>query len=112
MRTQSDRMVHFHSANDAHYSRLGFGSLSDRQPFDTAFPFVVTPPLIDPDPIFTPDDIMGGTRPDGPDAGNEPEEEPAVCPQGWTATPIPGKCCPYKTVWDGERCKRGPEPRL
>src|SRR4029078_6395600 len=27
------------------------------EPFESAFPFVVTPPQFDPDPIFTPDDI-------------------------------------------------------
>ncbi|MES0385421.1 MAG: hypothetical protein ABUJ98_12635, partial [Hyphomicrobium sp.] len=40
----------------------------------------------------------------------EPEEEPTVCPQGWTPTPIPGKCCPYKTYWNGARCTRDVEP--
>jgi hypothetical protein len=40
----------------------------------------------------------------------EPEEEPTVCPQGWTPTPIPGKCCPYKTYWNGARCTRNVEP--
>jgi FecR-like protein len=46
-------------------------------PFDAAFPFVVTPPQIDPDPVFTPDDIVGGSSPDAPanDNGSEPEQD-------------------------------------
>jgi len=52
---------------------------------------------------------MGGEEP--PLAPKPPEEpEPTVCPQGWTKTPIPGKCCPHGTAWDGERCKRGETP--
>ncbi len=39
----------------------------------------------------------------------EGEKEP-VCPTGWTKTPIPGKCCPHGTSWDGESCKRGGAP--
>ena len=36
--------------------------------------------------------------------------EPTPCPQGWSRTPIPGKCCPPRTTWDGKRCKRSVEP--
>ncbi len=35
-------------------------------PFKTAFPFVVTPPEVDPEPVFTADEIVDGTLPDGP----------------------------------------------
>ncbi|WP_119272768.1 DUF11 domain-containing protein [Taklimakanibacter deserti] len=33
-----------------------------------------------------------------------------ACPQGWSRTPIPGKCCPPNSGWDGERCKRDVKP--
>jgi len=29
-----------------------------------------------------------------------------ACPQGWSRTPLPGKCCPPRSSWDGERCTR------
>ncbi len=35
---------------------------------------------------------------------------PPSCPQGWSRTPVPGKCCPPRTGWDGKRCKRGETP--
>jgi len=35
---------------------------------------------------------------------------PPACPQGWSPTPVPGKCCPSGSAWDGERCKRGVTP--
>ncbi|WP_119391985.1 hypothetical protein [Taklimakanibacter lacteus] len=28
------------------------------------------------------------------------------CPQGWSRTPIAGKCCPPNSRWNGERCSR------
>jgi hypothetical protein len=31
---------------------------------------------------------------------------PALCPQGWSKTPVAGKCCPPNSGWDGTRCKR------
>ncbi len=45
-----------------------WASLSDKDdvPFDSAFPFVVDSPSVDPDPIFTRDDIVLGTFPDRP----------------------------------------------
>jgi hypothetical protein len=56
----------------------------------------------------------GGEPPLATPPAEEPEEEPdepeQQCPQGWTKTPIPGKCCPHGTVWTGERCKRGETP--
>jgi hypothetical protein len=39
-----------------------------------------------------------------------PLPPPPVCPQGWSKTPVPGKCCPAKSVWDGERCARDVPP--
>ena len=48
---------------------------TDGRPFDDTFPFVVTPPQVDPDPIFTPEDIVDA-RPveddDDDDAGPPP----------------------------------------
>lgn len=48
---------------------------TDGRPFDDTFPFVVTPPEVDPDPIFTPEDIVDA-RPvdddDDEDAGPPP----------------------------------------
>lgn len=35
---------------------------------------------------------------------------PAACPQGWSKTPVAGKCCPPNSGWDGERCKRDVKP--
>lgn len=35
---------------------------------------------------------------------------PAKCPQGWSKTPVAGKCCPPNSGWDGERCKRNVKP--
>ena len=70
--------------------------------FDTAFPFVVTPPQVDPDPIFTPDDIISGdvTEPEdngggreggnegtGPDVGPGPPGPPLTCWSGWKEVP-------------------------
>ena len=56
----------------------------------------------------------GGDPPLATPPAEEPEDEPdepeQQCPQGWTKTPIPGKCCPHGTAWDGERCKRGETP--
>ncbi len=42
----------------------------------------------------------------------EPEliAPPAACPQGWTSTPVPGKCCPAGSAWDGAQCKRHVTP--
>ncbi len=36
--------------------------------------------------------------------------EPTACPQGWSRTPVPGKCCPPNTNWDGKQCRRGAPP--
>jgi hypothetical protein len=35
---------------------------------------------------------------------------PPACPQGWSSTPVPGKCCPAGSAWDGEQCKRDVTP--
>ncbi len=73
-------------------------------PFKTAFPFVVTPPEIDPEPVFTADEIVDGTLPDGPvyededdddvtiddddDTGPEPPSGPPLdCWNGWKQVP-------------------------
>jgi hypothetical protein len=68
-------------------------------PFATAFPFIVTPPEVDPEPILTADDVVGGTLPDGPvdddddsdDAGDDSDDDigpgppgaPLTCWDGW-----------------------------
>jgi hypothetical protein len=51
--------------------------------------------------------------PGHPDACRTPVStppEPAPCPQGWSHTAVPGKCCPPRTSWDGKRCQRGAPP--
>ena len=47
----------------------------DGQPFEAAFPFVVRPPSFEAEPVFTPEDIVGGDVPDVPDGGNGNTEE-------------------------------------
>jgi FecR protein len=73
-------------------------------PFATAFPFVVTPPEIDPEPELTADDIVAGNIPEGPidaddesgpddrdyvdDDRDEPDHgPPLVCWDGWKRVP-------------------------
>lgn len=48
--------------------------------FNTAFPFVVSPPYIDPDPIFTRDDIVLGGSEEKEDEYREPERPRKVQP--------------------------------
>lgn len=59
---------------------IKWASLPEKQdePFESAFPFIITAPLIDPDPIFTRDEIVLGNLPDKPDHNDEakPEEKP------------------------------------
>ena len=50
------------------------GFPKDGELFESAFPFVITPPQFDSDPVFTPDDIVGGTSPDGTDDGSGPKD--------------------------------------
>jgi hypothetical protein len=54
-----------------------WASLSDKGdvPFDSAFPFVVATPSVDPDPIFTRDQIVLGTFPERP-GKHDGEAEP------------------------------------
>jgi hypothetical protein len=35
---------------------------------------------------------------------------PQTCPQGWSASPVAGKCCPPRTSWNGARCSKGDPP--
>lgn len=35
---------------------------------------------------------------------------PATCPQGWSKTPVAGKCCPPNSDWDGKRCSKDDPP--
>ena len=46
-------------------------------PFETAFPFIVSPPEVDPDPAFSPEDIVGGNVPDGPPEDDDDEIDDA-----------------------------------
>ena len=39
-----------------------------------------------------------------------PPPPPPACPQGWSPTPVPGKCCPAGSAWDGEQCNRDVTP--
>ncbi len=75
-------------------------------PFETAFPFIVTPPTIDPEPEFTRADIVEGNVPNSPiddggaddssddgggviDDGPEPRDHgpPLTCWHGWKEVP-------------------------
>jgi hypothetical protein len=47
----------------------------DAVPFDSAFPFIVKPPSIDPNPIFTRDVIILGNLPDKPDKPRNTESD-------------------------------------
>ena len=47
----------------------------DGQPFEAAFPFVVRPPSFESDPVFTPEDIVGGDVPDVHDGSNGDTED-------------------------------------
>lgn len=38
-----------------------------------------------------------------------PSSQP-TCPQGWSSTPISGKCCPPRSKWNGERCSKDEPP--
>jgi hypothetical protein len=73
---------------------------TDGVPFATAFPFVVTPPQVDPDPIFTPEDIVGGhvTEPQD-DNGGPPDE--ASEDAGEDIGPEPPSPAPPLTCWQG-----------
>ncbi len=35
---------------------------------------------------------------------------PSTCPQGWSKTPVAGKCCPPRTFWNGKRCSKDDPP--
>lgn len=39
-----------------------------------------------------------------------PPPPPSTCPQGWSGTPVSGKCCPPRSSWDGERCSKDDTP--
>jgi FecR protein len=91
-------------------------------PFKTAFPFIVTPPQIDPEPEFTPEDIVEGRVPDGPpvgdddddkddgdvaddDTGPEPPDSgpPLHCWKGWEEVPKGW----HKDGWSVKHRRRG-----
>jgi hypothetical protein len=60
----------------------------DGEPFEAAFPFVVEPPSFEPDPVFTPEDIVGGDVPDPPGGGKD-EDVDEASNGGGTTTPPP-----------------------
>ena len=79
---------------------------TDALPFGTAFPFVVTPPQIDPDPIFPPAEIVGGDVPGAPpddDGGGRNDDEGAEPGdnRGDDAGPTPTYPSPPLTCWNG-----------
>lgn len=52
------------------------------------------------------------TPPPPPSVTPPPPPPAPSCPQGWSATPVAGKCCPPNSAWNGARCDRGgPPPR-
>ncbi len=53
---------------------VNWSSLPETPPFESAFPFVVGPPAIDIDTIFTPDDIINANFPEGP--GTQIQDDP------------------------------------
>ncbi|MCZ7595381.1 MAG: FecR family protein [Hyphomicrobium sp.] len=57
----------------------------DGEPFEAAFPFVVSPPSFDKDPIFTPEDIVDGTVPDAPTDGGKDDDVEEANEGGGTA---------------------------
>lgn len=59
----------------------------DGEPFEAAFPFVVSPPSFDKDPIFTPEDIVDGTVPDAPTDGGKDDDVEEANEGGGTAPP-------------------------
>ncbi len=44
------------------------------------------------------------------DVTTPPPPPPPTCPQGWSRTPVAGKCCPPRSSWDGERCTKDDPP--
>jgi hypothetical protein len=72
----------------------------DGEPFEAAFPFVVRPPSFESDPVFTPEDIVGGDVPDVPDGGNDNTDE--ANEGGGTAPPTtPQSSTPPLHCWVG-----------
>lgn len=55
---------------------------------------------------FAPFELHGQTFCGIDDVTIPPPPPPTRCPQGWSKTPVPGKCCPPRSSWDGERCSR------
>jgi hypothetical protein len=67
----------------------------DGQPFEAAFPFVVSPPSFESDPVFTPEDIVGGDVPDVGDGGKGDTEDANEGTD--TAPPTPPSSTPPST---------------
>lgn len=44
------------------------------------------------------------------DLTTPPPPPPSTCPQGWSKTPVAGKCCPPRTFWNGKRCSKDDTP--
>jgi FecR-like protein len=72
----------------------------DGEPFEAAFPFVVEPPSFEPDPVFTPEDIVGGDVPDPPAGGKDEDVEEASDGGSTTPPPVTPPTTPLK-CWNG-----------
>lgn len=46
----------------------------------------------------------------GIDDVTTPPPPPQACPQGWSKTPVAGKCCPPRSSWNGKRCSKDEPP--
>jgi FecR protein len=76
------------------------GFPKDGELFESAFPFVITPPQFDSDPVFTPDDIVGGTSPDGTDDGSGPKDDGVEEANDDPGT-VPPSTSPQLRCWGG-----------
>lgn len=76
---------------------------TDGRTFDDTFPFVVTPPQVDPEPIFTPDDIVDASpddedEPGGKDDGKDDDDDRGPPPGSGPSRPDPQ---PPLNCWRG-----------
>ena len=69
-------------------------------PFETAFPFIVTPPEIDPEPGLTREEIVDGNIPDGPIDDDEDDSDDSGVIDDDDGPDVPDVGPPL-TCWDG-----------
>ncbi len=76
---------------------------TDGQPFEAAFPFVVSPPSFESDPVFTPEDIVAGDVPDadGGDIGDANEGAGTAPPTAPPSSTPPSTPPPPLHCWVG-----------